>query len=151
MSVGPDLEYQPMNVVLKRAYDKPSAADGVRVLVDRLWPRGVKKEAARIDSWLKDLAPTTELRRWFHARPSMWQAFRKRYLEELREPQASAALEQLYDLVASRRKVTLVFSAKNEERNNAVVLKELLEGMRKPPHSTGPAAAAAGRVRRSAR
>jgi uncharacterized protein YeaO (DUF488 family) len=140
-----------MNVVLKRAYRKPSAADGARVLVDRLWPRGIKKDGARLDAWLKDLAPSNELRKWFHARPSMWLAFRKRYMEELREPRASSSLEQLYDLVASRKKVTLVFASKNAEYNNAVVLKELLEGMRKPPHSSGPMAAASARMRRAAR
>jgi len=140
-----------MNVVLKRAYLKASAADGARVLVDRLWPRGIKKDDARLDAWLKDLAPSNELRKWFHARPAMWQAFRKRYLEELREPRASSSLEQLYDLIASRKKVTLVFASKNAEYNNAVVLKELLEGMRKPPHSSGPMAAASARMRRAAR
>ena len=140
-----------MNVVLKRAYLKASAADGARVLVDRLWPRGIKKDDARLDAWLKDLAPSNELRKWFHARPAMWQAFRKRYLEELREPEASSSLSQLYDLVASRKKVTLVFASKNAEYNNAVVLKELLEGMRKPPHSSGPMAAASARMRRAAR
>ena len=140
-----------MNVVLKRAYLKASAADGARVLVDRLWPRGIKKDGARLDAWLKDLAPSNELRKWFHARPAMWQAFRKRYLEELHEPEASSSLEQLYDLVASRKKVTLVFASKNAEYNNAVVLKELLEGMRKPPHSSGPMAAASARMRRAAR
>ena len=141
-----------MEVGLKRAYQKPSLSDGARVLVDRLWPRGLKKEAARIHTWLKDIAPSTELRQWFHARPSMWIEFRKRYLEELRQPVPEGALQQLYELAAARRKVTLVFSSKNEERNNAVVLKELLDGMRKPPHSSGPIkAAAAGRVRRAAR
>lgn len=140
-----------MDVALKRAYDKPSAADGARVLVDRLWPRGIRKESARLDAWLKDLAPSDELRKWFHARPSMRQQFRKRYLEELREPQATSALEQLYELAGSRKKVTLVFASKNQEFNNAVVLKELLEGMRKPPHTTGPAAAASARVRRASR
>ena len=149
--LNPDVEYQPMEVVLKRAYDKPSAADGARVLVDRLWPRGIRKEAARIDAWLKDLAPSSELRKWYHARPTMWEMFRKRYLEELRDPRASAPFEQLYDLARSRRRVTLVFASKNAERNNAVVLKELLDGMRKPPHSSGPMAASAGRVRRAMR
>ena len=139
-----------MDVALKRAYDKPSAADGARVLVDRLWPRGITKQAARLDAWLKDLAPSDELRKWYHARPTMWNHFRKRYLAELHEPEASAALEQLYELVASRKKVTLVFASSNSERNNATVLKELLEGMRKPPHSSGPLPAAAGRIRRSA-
>src|ERR1043165_1362503 len=112
-----------MQVVLKRAYAKPSAADGARVLVDRLWPRGIRKDEARIEAWLKDLAPSSELRQWYHARPAMWQMFRKRYLEELRDPQPGAALEQLYELVASRKKVTLVFASRNAERNNAVVLK----------------------------
>lgn len=146
-----DVEYQSMDVALKRAFDKPSAADGARVLVDRLWPRGITKSSARLEAWLKDLAPSNELRKWYHARPAMWKEFRKRYLDELREPAASAALEQLYDLLASHHKVTLVFASKNVERNNATVLKELLEGMRKPPHSSGPMPAAAGRVRRSAR
>lgn len=140
-----------MDVALKRAYDKPSASDGARVLVDRLWPRGIIKQAARIDAWLKDLAPSEALRKWYHSRPAMWQQFRKLYLDELRDPARNAALEQLYDLVASRKKVTLVFASRNTERNNATVLKELLEGMRKPPHSSGPMPAAAGRVRRTAR
>lgn len=140
-----------MDVALKRAYDKPSLADGTRVLVDRLWPRGIAKEKARIDEWLKDLAPSTELRHWYHARPTMWMEFRKRYLEELRAGQPSAALEKLYQLAASSRRLTLVFASKNAERNNAVVLKELLEGMRKPPHTTGSMPAAANRARRAMR
>ena len=136
---------------LKRAYDKPSLADGARVLVDRLWPRGITKGKARIDEWLKDLAPSTELRRWYHARPTMWDEFRKRYLEELRDDRAAAALEKLYELASSKRKLTLVYSSKNEDRNNAVVLKELLEGMRKPPHTTGSMPAVANRARRAVR
>ncbi len=140
-----------MVVLLKRAYDKPSSADGARVLVDRLWPRGIAKKTARLEAWLKDLAPSDELRKWYHARPAMWNEFRKRYLDELREAPAEAALEQLYHLVTSREKVTLVFASRNADRNNATVLKELLEGMRKPPHSSGPMPAAAGRMRRSAR
>lgn len=134
-------------IALKRAYEKASAADGTRVLVERLWPRGVTKKAAALDLWLKDLAPSNPLRKWYHARPQMWQAFRKRYLEELAEPQAAAALEQLYRLARAKKKVTLVFGSRNTERNNAVILKELLEGMRKPPTGTGPAAAAHGKQR----
>jgi uncharacterized protein YeaO (DUF488 family) len=118
-------------------------ADGLRVLVDRLWPRGVTKNKAAIDEWLRDLAPSDSLRQWFHSNTLAWNVFRKRYLHELNEPKASAALEHLYDLARRRKKVTLVYSARNEERNNAVVLKELLEGMRKPPSSSGPAKAAA--------
>jgi uncharacterized protein YeaO (DUF488 family) len=136
-----------MLVALKRAYEKPSLSDGVRVLVDRLWPRGMKKETARIDAWLRDLAPSNELRRWFHARPAQWIQFRKKYLEELNQPAAAGALTQLYELARKRKRLTLVFSSRNLERNNAVVLKELLDGMRKPPHSSGPERAASGAVR----
>ena len=136
-----------MKVTIKRVYEKASAADGVRVLVDRLWPRGVSKSAARLDSWLRDLAPSHGLRRWYHARPTQWLAFRKRYLLELSSPEANGALERLYELAESSRKLTLVFASRNVEHNNAVVLKELLEGMRKPPVSTGPGRAAATAIR----
>ncbi len=136
-----------MAISLKRAYEKASLSDGARVLVDRLWPRGLKKEAARIDQWLRDLAPSNGLRRWFHARPAQWPLFRKKYLKELNQPEASQDLEKLYELAERRKNVTLVFASKNEEHNNARVLKELLEGMRKPPNSTGPLRAAAGAIR----
>lgn len=136
-----------MPVFLKRAYEKPSTSDGARILVDRLWPRGMKKASAQVAAWLRDLAPSTELRRWFHARPAQWPAFRTKYLEELGEPGAAKALAQLYELARKHKKLTLVFSSRNLEHNNAVVLKELLDGMRKPPHSSGPEKAAAGAVR----
>lgn len=123
-----------MSIALKRAYEEPSNSDGVRVLVDRLWPRGVKKEEARITHWLQDLAPSDALRKWFHARPSMWPEFRERYLKELRSPDAAQALEDLHELANNSKKVTLVFASRDERHNNAVVLKELLEGMKKPPH-----------------
>ena len=132
-----------MSIELKRAYEKPSVADGARVLVDRLWPRGLTKNKAHIDEWLKDLAPSDALRKWYHANKLAWTVFRKRYLHELNAPAASKALERLYDIVRTRKTVTLVYSSANTERNNAVVLKELLEGMRKPPTSSGPAKAAA--------
>ena len=136
-----------MPIALKRAYEKPSPSDGARILVDRLWPRGVKKESAQLEAWLRDLAPSTQLRRWFHARPAQWLQFRNKYLEELGEPAPARALAQLYDIARKRRKLTLVFSSRNLEHNNAVVLKELLDGMRKPPHSSGPEKGAAGAVR----
>ena len=136
-----------MAVCLKRAYEKPSASDGVRILVDRLWPRGLSKNAARIDLWLRDLAPSTGLRRWFHARPQAWLAFRKKYLEELAQPEAAAALAELHQVARRRARVALIFSSRSVERNNAVVLRELLEGMRKPPSSSGPAPAARGKAR----
>jgi len=136
-----------MPVFVKRAYEKPSASDGTRVLVDRLWPRGVKKEAAALDAWLKDVAPSDELRRWIHARPELWPAFRKKYLAELATPVASRALEELYRLASKSRQLTLVFAARDQEHNNAVVLKQLLEGMRKPPSTSGPKGAAANSAR----
>ena len=132
-----------MAVILKRAYEKPSASDGTRVLVDRLWPRGITKTAAALDAWLKDIAPSNDLRRWFHASPMQWAAFRKKYLAELATPAASKALERLYRLAGNSRQLTLVFSSSNLEHNNAVVLKQLLEGMRKPPSTSGPKGAAA--------
>jgi len=136
-----------MPVALKRAYEKPSLSDGQRVLVDRLWPRGIKKEQGRIDHWLRDLAPSDTLRKWFHGNGN-WALFKKRYFKELSTPQASAELEILYKLISEHSKVTLVYASKDAERNNAVALKELLEGMKKPPSSSGPAkaAAASGRI-----
>ncbi|HEX6906324.1 MAG TPA: DUF488 family protein [Terriglobales bacterium] len=140
-----------MAVAVKRVYEKPVRSDGARVLVDRLWPRGVRKEA--VHTWLKDLAPSDELRRWFHARPQRWDLFRQRYLKELSGEQAAEALEQLYRLAETRSKLTLLFASRDLAHNNAIVLKQLLDGMRKPPTGTGPAAAAAmpGRQRARAR
>lgn len=131
-----------MPVEIKRAYEKPSVADGQRVLVDRLWPRGVKKENARIDHWLKNLAPSDTLRQWFHSNDN-WIVFKKRYFKELSTPEAAADLQALYGLLSEHERVTLIYASKDEERNNAVALKELLEGMKKPPSSSGPARAVA--------
>ena len=117
-----------MDIGIKRVYEPVSPADGVRVLVDRLWPRGLRKEEAAVKFWLRDLAPSKELREWFHANPEAWRLFRKRYLKELVAPAASAAVEKLYGLVEGKRKVTLLYASKNEEHNNAIVLKDLLEG-----------------------
>ena len=135
-----------MKTSVKRVYESPARTDGTRILVDRLWPRGLTKEAAAVDEWLKDLAPSDELRKWFHAYPEQWAAFRKRYMKELGSPNASSSLEELYRLV-QKRKTTLLFASKNEEQNNAVVLRDLLNGMRKPPTGTGPAAARGMRMR----
>lgn len=136
-----------MSVEIKRVYEPPSLADGWRVLVDRLWPRGLKKSAARIDVWLKELAPSHQLRRWFHERPQYFLVFRKKYLKELASPAAAVDLEQLYNIARNHETVTLVYAAKDETHNNAVVLRDLLQGMRKPPSSSGPARAASARVR----
>jgi len=132
-----------MAVVIKRVYEPASPADGARVLVDRLWPRGLTKAAAALDEWLRDLAPSDELRRWYHARPGEWAKFRKKYLKELSDPEAETALRRLYQYANKRKRLTLLFASKNETRNNAVVLKELLDGTRKPPTGTGPGGASA--------
>lgn len=120
------------------------------MLVDRLWPRGLTKDKAAVDEWLRDLAPSHELRRWFHARPDHWQDFRKKYLKELSQPEAEDALRQLYQLARKRKRLTLLFASKNETNNNALVLKELLDGMRKPPTGTGPGAVHVMRRREAA-
>src|SRR6266436_4162949 len=114
-----------MPIAVKRAYEKPASSDGQRVLVDRLWPRGLKKEGARIDHWLKRLAPSEGLRHWFHSSAN-WIIFKKRYFKELSTPEASAELEILYRLIDEHEQVTLIYASKDVERNNAVALKELL-------------------------
>jgi uncharacterized protein YeaO (DUF488 family) len=129
-----------MTVALKRVYEPAKRGDGVRVLVDRLWPRGLTKERAAVHAWLRDLAPSDELRKWFHAQPDQWENFRKRYLKELGHPEAESELRELYLLAHKKKHLTLLFASKNEERNNATVLKDLLDGMRKPPTGTGPGA-----------
>jgi uncharacterized protein YeaO (DUF488 family) len=139
-----------MTISIKRVYEPAERSDGVRVLVDRLWPRGLTKEKAAIDEWLRDLAPSNELRRWYHARPGEWEAFRKKYLKELTQPEPQDALHRLYDLAHKKTQLTLLFASKNESLNNAVVLKELLEGKRKPPTGTGPGAIHAMRRREAA-
>jgi len=131
-----------MSVSVKRVYEKPARSDGARVLVDRLWPRGLSKQTASLDVWLKNLSPSDGLRRWFHAHPDQWLDFRKRYLKELSGPDAHAALEELYVMAGKRKHVTLLFASKNEEHNNATVLRDMLEGMRKPPTGAGPGRAA---------
>ena len=139
-----------MTVSIKRVYEPPERSDGARVLVDRLWPRGLTKAKAAIDEWLRDLAPSNELRRWYHARPGEWEAFRKKYLKELTQLERQQALHRLYDLAHKKQQLTLLFASRNESLNNAVVLKELLEGKRKPPTGTGPGAIHAMRRREAA-
>jgi uncharacterized protein YeaO (DUF488 family) len=139
-----------MTIALKRVYDAPSAADGLRVLVDRLWPRGLSKERAAVDEWLRDIAPSDDLRHWYHARPSEWTSFRSKYLKELSQPQARSALEKIYQVAHKKKRLTLLFASRNEEHNNATVLKELLEGLRKPPTGTGPAGAHTLHARKTA-
>jgi uncharacterized protein YeaO (DUF488 family) len=111
-------------VALKRAYEAPSRSDGLRVLVDRLWPRGLKREDAAIDAWLKDVAPSDGLRRWYKHDPKKWTEFRRRYLAELHD---NAALAELRAMRSRENKVTLLFAAKDAEHNNAEALREVLE------------------------
>lgn len=110
-------------IQVKRIYDPPALSDGRRVLVDRLWPRGMTKEAAQLDDWLKELAPSDDLRRWFGHEPDRWEEFRSRYLAELQDRQES--LDTLRT-AAKKGTVTLLFAAKDPEHNNAVVLQEIL-------------------------
>jgi uncharacterized protein YeaO (DUF488 family) len=140
-----------MAVAVKRVYEDASPADGVRVLVDRLWPRGLRKEEAGVKLWLRDVAPSTELRQWFHANPEAWKMFRKQYLKELASPAGSAAVEKLHDLAEGKRTLTLLYASRNQERNNATVLRELLEGMKKPPSSVARGAVGRGRIRKAKR
>ena len=121
------------------------------MLVDRLWPRGLSKDRAAVDQWLRNLAPSDDLRKWFHARPDAWLMFRKRYLKELGQPESAEALDELYRLASGRKKLTLLFASRNEDRNNAVVLKELLDGTRKPPTGTGPGGVRAVRDRQASK
>lgn len=111
------------HILLKRAYDARSTDDGVRILVDRLWPRGISKEKAKIDMWLKDIAPSNDLRKWFGHEVEKWEEFRKRYIAELKE--STDAVAKLQD-IAKKDTVTLVFGAKDIEHNNATVLREFL-------------------------
>jgi uncharacterized protein YeaO (DUF488 family) len=126
-----------MVIKLKRAYEAPEPSDGFRILVDRLWPRGVSKSTARIDLWLKEIAPSADLRKWFGHEPSKWTEFRDRYFRELENN--SEALNEL--MVHLRHGiVTLVYGAKDQEHNNAVALKDYLESRRARlgPRLNGP-------------
>ena len=110
-------------ITIKRIYDEPGDSDGFRILVDRLWARGMTKEKAKVDLWLKDVAPSTELRKWFAHDPARWTEFQTRYREELR---ANKEQFSLLKQEASKGPVTLVYGAKDQQHNEAVILQELL-------------------------
>ncbi|UFU00279.1 DUF488 domain-containing protein [Radiobacillus kanasensis] len=116
-----------MNVYIKRAYEEAEEVDGVRVLVDRVWPRGVSKERLRIDFWFKDIAPSTELRKWFNHESEKFPEFKKRYKEELQKSGQQRQFDDLKELIKQYSTVTLVYGAKDKLHNQAVVLKDLLE------------------------
>lgn len=112
-----------MSVVVKRIYEPLAAQDGYRILVDRLWPRGIKKEKAEVDTWLKEVAPSTDLRKWYHAGEGTFAAFKKKYLAELKE---NPALNELKSLLKAHKKVTLLYASKDEGHNHAHILADLL-------------------------
>lgn len=114
------------SLVLKRVYEPPGAGDGTRILVDRLWPRGIARDKARIGLWLKDIAPSDALRKRFHSKPEDWKAFCTAYFDELEEAAAQAAVKDLLDRLREGP-VTLLYAARDERRNNAVALRAWLE------------------------
>jgi len=112
------------SIHIKRVYEKPLKKDGYRILVDRLWPRGVKKEDAVLDEWIKHLAPTSELRKWFGHNPARWSEFQKRYREELKQNKPAAEFIREH---AAKKVITLVYAAKDTEHNHAIVLQAYLK------------------------
>lgn len=128
----------PANIALKRAYDPPDEADGVRVLVDRLWPRGLTKKSAAIDRWAKEIAPSTELRKWYKHDPEHWVEFRRRYVAELKDKDCQ--IEELRKL-AQADPITLIYAARDSAHVHAIVLRDiLLGGSAKPGAKTKPRA-----------
>jgi uncharacterized protein YeaO (DUF488 family) len=119
-------------ISIKRAYDPPSASDGTRVLVDGLWPRGISKETLKLDMWLKDVAPSATLRKWFSHDPERWGEFQRRYIDELKHN--ATAWKPIAD-AARGHHVTLIFSSKDMEHNNAVVLQKFLSAQNKTTRS----------------
>lgn len=113
-----------MTIKIKRIYEPFSKSDGYRVLVDRLWPRGIKKETAFINKWMKEVAPSTNLRKWFDHDPEKWKAFITKYKAELK---GSIAFEELMSVIKEHKVITLVYSAKDEQYNQAVALKQFIE------------------------
>jgi uncharacterized protein YeaO (DUF488 family) len=112
-----------MNIKIKRVYEKPGKEDGSRILVDRFWPRGLTKEKAALNLWLKDIAPTTELRKWFNHDPAKWNEFIKKYLKELKENEESISILKEF---LKKGPVTLIYAAKDEAHNEALVIKDFV-------------------------
>ena len=116
--------YNDYMVYIKRIYEPTSTDDGCRILVDRLWPRGISKQEARIDYWLKDVAPSNELREWFNHDVAKWEEFKQKYEQEIQSN--SKALQELQAIINGQERTTLVFAAKDQQHNNAIALRELL-------------------------
>ena len=115
-------------IKIKRAYEKPSKEDGYRILIDRLWPRGVSKDEAKIDLWLKEISPSNELRKWFSHDPRKWEDFKFKYRDELKEK--TEFIKELKKIEKEKKIITLVYSAKDQEHNDVVVLNEILKNRR---------------------
>lgn len=128
-----------MKIQIKRVYERPASADGYRVLVDRLWPRGLSKERAAVDEWLREVAPSAALRRRFGHEAARWADFKRRYFQELKAEPAAAAVAGLRKLV-TRRGVTLLYAAQNEVHNNAVALRAYLTRLRQRKRTSARAA-----------
>lgn len=118
------------HIKLKRIYEPAEESDGLRILVDRIWPRGISKETAHLAEWLKEIGPSSELRKWFHAEPERFAEFREKYLMELQEPTRRPLLEHIAELAAGRT-VTLCFAYKDLENNQAVIIKDVLTSSKK--------------------
>jgi len=116
-------------ISIKRAYQSPADKDGFRILVSRVWPRGVAKNRLKIGMWLKDIAPSHDLRRWFNYEPQKWDQFQKKYIEELNDKHE--LLNRILDLEKEKGAITLVYAAGNEKHNNAKILKDILEDLKK--------------------
>lgn len=116
------------SIHLRRVYDEPESGEGTRVLVDRVWPRGISKDEADLDHWYKEIAPSSELRKWFGHDPKLWAAFKQKYRKELADDARQERLEELAELARSGP-LTLLYGAKDDEHNQAVVLREVLEEM----------------------
>lgn len=129
---------QPPDIRVRRVYDRPSADDGTRVLVDRLWPRGVAKDAAQLDDWAKDAAPSADLRTWYGHDPAKFDEFRQRYLGELTGISQQAALDRLRTLAASGRPLTLLTATRDLDHSQAAVLARLLRQGGVPPDRKEP-------------
>lgn len=109
----------------KRAYDKPSKEDGYRILVDGLWPRGISKDDAKIDLWLKEISPSSELREWFSHDPKKWEGFKSKYRDELKEK--AELVKEIKRIEKEKKTITLLYSTKDEQHNNVIVLSEILK------------------------
>lgn len=119
-----------MLIRIKRAYEPAAKSDGYRVLVDRVWPRGISKDELQLDEWAKEIAPSTKLRQWFGHEPERWSEFQKRYRAELRDPHQKQRLRDVLASVKGSEAITLVYSAKDEEHNQAIVLCDVLRKLR---------------------